>query len=325
LTVEPSLLAEFQNALRNAKSVLIGTHLNPDGDALGSALALSHYLWAEGIKNEVLCNNPPPANLQFLPGANQIRQEPISNGHDLAVILDLETIERLGRPAQYFTPIPKMVVIDHHVPHEKPGDIRIVDVSASATAVILARILEGLGAKFTPEIAICLLTGIVTDTGSFRFRNTNPESLLWAAKMLEAGADINVISEEVFQRKPRAAVELLGRMLEKMVLASDDRVAYASISHEDFESIGALDEHTEGFVNELLSIQSVQVAALMREAKPGRVRVSLRSRGDVDVAKVAQELGGGGHRNAAGISFDMPLQEVEDLLVPRLFSCLESF
>lgn len=324
LTLDPSLVTSFQEHLKSAKTVLIGTHLNPDGDALGSALALSHYLWSEGIKNEVVCNNLAPRNLEFLPGADQIRLEPTLSGHDLAIMLDLESLDRLGSTAPLFAEIRPLVVIDHHVPHEKPGDLRIVDVSAPATSLILCRLLEGLGAKFTPEIATCLLTGIVTDTGSFRFRNTTSEALVWGAKLLEAGADINLVSEEVFQRKPISAVRLLGHTLAEMVLEKDDRLAYTALRHQDFEQAEAVDGDTEGFVNELLSIQTVQIAALIREHKEGFVRVSIRSRGDFDVAAVAQELGGGGHRNAAGCSFEEPVEIVLAKLIPRLRECLES-
>ena len=320
----PDLAKDFQQELNGASSVLIGTHLNPDGDALGCALALSHYLTDEGIANEIVCHHAPPANLEFLPGANKIRQSPQSNAHDLGVVLDLDSLERLGNTAQYFEVLPHLVVIDHHVPHEAPGDLRIVDTAAPATAVILARLLFSLEAKITPEIATCLLTGIVTDTGSFRFRNTTPEALSISARLLELGADINLVSEEIFQRKPVSSVRLLGYLLERMVLQCGNRLCFGSLDHTDFEKAGARDEDTEGFVNELLSISSVQIAALFREPSPGKVRVSLRSRGSFDVAAVAREVGGGGHRNAAGCTFEGDIQSALDNLIPRLIRCLES-
>lgn len=318
------LVQEFRERLGGAGSVLIGTHLNPDGDALGSALGLSHYLWSQGIKNEVLCHHSAPTNLEFLPGSNQIRQTPVQRGHDLGVVLDLDSLDRLGSTAEFFAEIPQLVVIDHHVPHESPGDLRIVDTSAPATAVILCRLLEKLGAEFTPAIGTCLLTGIVTDTGSFRFRNTTAESLSWAARLLEGGADINRVSEEVFQRKPLSSVRLLGVMLERMKIEDEDRVAYSTLPNTAYVETSARDEDTEGFVNEMLAVHTVQVAALIREPKLGRVRVSLRSRGEVDVAEVAREFGGGGHRNAAGCSFDGTVDQVAEELVPRLRECLGS-
>jgi phosphoesterase RecJ-like protein len=314
----------FQRELSGASSVLIGTHLNPDGDALGSALALSHYLSDQGIRNEVLCHHSPPANLEFLPGSSRVRQAPVGDSFELGVIVDLDAVDRLGNTEQYFANIPRIVVIDHHVPHEAPGDLRIVDTAAPATALILTRLLLQMEGDITPAIATCLLTGIVTDTGSFRFRNTTAESLSLSARLLELGGNINLVSEEIFQRKPLASARLLGYLLERMKLECADRLCYGTLDYDDFNTTNARDEDTEGFVNELLSISTVQIAVLFREPKPGRVRVSLRSRGDYDVAAVAREVGGGGHKNAAGCSFEANLAEALELIVPRLRDCLGS-
>jgi phosphoesterase RecJ-like protein len=285
---------------------------------------MSHYLTQVGKKHEVLCHHPAPRNLRFLPGVDSILQVPTSEAHDLGIVLDLDTLERLGNTSPYFETCKRLAVIDHHVPHEAPGEIRIVDTHAPATALILTNVLRTFGAIITPEMATCLLTGIVTDTGSFKFRNTTPESLSVAAYLLECGADLNLITEEVFQTKPLAAMRLLGHTLETMQLASNDRIAWGKVSHRDFEWAGATDEDTEGFVNELLSINSVEIAAIMRETRQGRIRCSLRSRGNHDVAEAARTFGGGGHKNAAGCTFDDTLENAEAQLVERLKACLES-
>src|SRR5687768_16953256 len=290
----------FRREIENASTVLIGTDLNPDGDALGSAMALSLHLDNLAISNEVVCHHAPPPNLQFLPGVQRVRQEPTEPKHDLGVILDLDSTERLGNTAPFFESCSRTVVIDHHVPHEAPGDLRIIDTTASAAAVILSRILIELEAEITADMAICLLTGIVTDTGSFRFRNTTPESLHLSALLLERGGDINKVSEEIFQRKPLSGARLLGALLQDFILECNGRLCWGALRLQDFEASDAGDEDTEGFVNELLSIDTVQIAALFREPKQRKIRVSLRSRGDFDVAEVAREFGGGGHRNAAG-------------------------
>lgn len=319
-TITPS--KQFQSEIQQASSVLIGTHLNPDGDALGSALAVSLYLDSLGVQNEVLCHHQPPQNLMFLPGIDRVRQTPESEKHDLGIILDLDSTERLGSTAPYFDACFKIMVVDHHVPHEAPGDFRIIDVNAAATALILTRLFMEIEADVTPEMATCLLTGIVTDTGSYRFRNTSPEALHLSAFLLERGADINLVSEEIFHRKRLSAARLQGCMLEKMVIECKEQLAWAPLSLRDFESAEASDEDTEGFVNELLSIRTVQIAALLREHKPNRVRVSLRSRAEFDVAEVAREFGGGGHKNAAGCSFESSIEEVIDAMIPRLRACL---
>lgn len=317
-------VSEFLETVKSASSVLIGTHLNPDGDALGSALAVSHYLDGLGIQNEVLCHHLAPRNLRFLPGVSRIQQTPREEKYDLGIVVDLDSLERLGNTEPYFANCAKTVFIDHHVPHDAPGDLRIVDTSAPATAVILTRLLLLLGAEITPEIATCLIAGIVTDTGSFRFRNTTSESLSLAAKLLEQGGNINLVSESVFQSKPLSSARLLGFTLERMQLDCDDRLCWSVLTHEDFEQNHAVDEDTEGFVNELLSIETVQIAALFREPKRGKIRCSIRSRGDFDVAAVARIFGGGGHKNAAGCTFEGPIEESVEKLISELRNCLAS-
>jgi phosphoesterase RecJ-like protein len=314
----------LQEELQRASSILIGTHLNPDGDALGSALAMSFYLDSLEKDSEVICHHNAPRNLRFLPGLSRLRQVPRESKYDLGIVLDLDSIERLGSTAEFFETCERLLVIDHHVPISKPGDLRIIDTTAPATAVILTRLLVELGARFTPEISTCLLTGIVTDTGSFRFRNTSPESLSLSAFLLERGGDLTLVQEEIFQSKSLASARLLGRALETMRLECNNQIAWSVLSSRDFELAEASDEDTEGFVNEMLFITSVQMAALVREPKPGKARVSIRSRGDYDVAEVARTFGGGGHKNAAGCTIEAPLEEAEEQLVRRLKECLGS-
>jgi len=320
----PAEAMQLAEVLRNAKSILIGTHLNPDGDALGCALAMSLYLDDLGKKNEVVCHHLPPKNLEFLPGSDRIHLEPQNKDHDVAIMLDLESIDRLGTVAPHFEKAPYLVLIDHHIPHHAPGDLRIVDTKAPATAVILTRLLIEMGGTLTPDMSTNLLTGIVTDTGSFRYRNTTPEAMHLAARLLEEGGNLNLISEEVYRSRPMAGMKLLGIMLTKMKTACNDKLSWSVLVHDDFVKCGATEEDTEEFVNELLTIQTVQIAALAREAKPGKFRVSLRSRGKYDVAQVAREFGGGGHINAAGCSFETTPEEAEALLVEGMKKCLGS-
>lgn len=318
------LIRQFESEIAQAESVLIGTHRNPDGDAVGCALALSMYLTSLGKRHEVVCHNPPAYNLEFLPLVETIKRRPEGENFDLGIVVDLDSLDRLGDLEPYIAACKRTIVIDHHVPHEAPGDLRIVDTQAPATAVILSRLLLGLGVAMTPEMATCLLTGVITDTGCFRFPNTTPEALHLGARLLESGGRIEQINEEVFQRKPLSSVRLQGIMLAKMQLAAGDRVCWSILDSRDFEMTGSGDEDTEGFVNELLGIRSVRISALLREHRPGRVRVSIRSRGTHDVAAVAREFGGGGHRNAAGCSFDATGEEAANFLIPRLIQCLES-
>jgi phosphoesterase RecJ-like protein len=312
------------NRLREAKRVLIGTHLNPDGDALGSALAMQRVLTSVGIEAEVVCHHAAPRNLRFLPQVENLSPVPRMEGHDLGLVLDLDSLDRLGSTRPYLEACPFMIVVDHHVPMDQPGDLRLVDTTASATAAILTEFLLEVGADIDASTALCLLTGIVTDTGSFRFRNSDARSLHLAAALLERGADINLVSDEIFGRKPLAATRLLGHVLEHMVLEADERICWAFLSRADFDACGARDEDTEGFVNELLAIESVEIAALFRESKAGVARVSLRSRQGYDVAQVAQQFGGGGHRNAAGLNLEGDLKGKIADVVAALNQCLAS-
>jgi bifunctional oligoribonuclease and PAP phosphatase NrnA len=321
--IEPQLLSAFRSEVEQARSIRIGTHLNPDGDALGSALGLAFYLESLGKTVEVLCHHPAPRNLKWLPQVDRVLQEPTREA-DLGIIVDLDSIERLGNTGGYFENLPRLVVIDHHVPHEAPGDVRIIDTGAAATALILTRLVEQLGGKITKDMATCFYTGIVTDTGSFRFRNTSPDALAASATLLENGADLETVSQQVFQSKQLSSARLLGHALETMKLDMDERLAWTCLSYRDFEWAKATDEDTEGFVNELLSIETVQIAALLREPKPGKIRCSIRSRATFDVAAVAREFGGGGHKNAAGCTFETTLTAAEDQLVEVMRRCLES-
>ncbi len=322
--IAPELAQAFLQELDTASSVLIGTHLNPDGDALGSALAVSFLLDSRGIKNEVVCHHPPPRNLQFLPGVSRIRQEPSETAHDLGIVVDLDSLERLGSTEPFFTQCRRTVFIDHHIPHEAPGDLRIVDTTAAATALILTHLFRLMKVVVSAEMATCLLTGIVTDTGSFRFRNTTADALSSSAELVECGGDITRVAEEIFQYKPLASSKLLGIVLNNIHMEMDGRLAWSALSFQDFERCQARDEDTEGFVNELLSIETVQISALLREAKEGKTRCSLRSRGSFDVSEVARVFGGGGHRNAAGCTFDSGPAEASQLLVTEMRKCLAS-
>jgi bifunctional oligoribonuclease and PAP phosphatase NrnA len=324
MTIDPTLVQAFAAEIEKAHRIFIGTHLNPDGDALGSALGLSMYLQSLGKDVTVLCHHPAPKNLRFLPQVTEVVHDVENADCDLGIIVDLDTFERLGSTAHYFQNAKRLMLIDHHVPHEAPGHLRIVDTSAAATALILTRLLEAVGAVFTPEMATCFYTGISTDTGSFRFRNTTSDALSAAAYLLEHGANLELVSEQIFQNKQLSSVRLLGHALETMKLDGENRIAWSCLSSRDFEWANATDEDTEGFVNELLSIETVQIAAILREVVPGKIRCSLRSRRTFDVAAVAREFGGGGHKNAAGCTFETDLPSAEALLVEAAKRCLAS-
>ncbi|MCH8977616.1 MAG: bifunctional oligoribonuclease/PAP phosphatase NrnA [Armatimonadetes bacterium] len=319
-----ALLPAFLHEVRSAEGVIVGTHLNPDGDAIGAALATSLVLDQLGVEHDVLCSDPPPYYLKFLPGIERIRQEPKSERHGLAIILDLEAASRLGSVAPYFEPCPRTVVIDHHVPHEALGDLRIVCVKSPATCSILLDLFAESEIDITPEIANCLLAGILTDTGNFRYPNTDAHALHSAGLLLERGADLSSITREVYMQRERPALDLAAQAVMRIQTAVDGRLAWTTLPMAVFEEVGANEQHSEGIVNELLSIKGVSIAAVLRESKSGKIRGSLRSLGKYDVAAAARPFGGGGHVNAAGVSFSGSLEDAEAQLIEALKRCLES-
>lgn len=309
---------ELLDQLKSAKRVVIGSHINPDGDAIGSCLFMSFALEQLGVEHEVLFHHTPPNNLLFLPGIDRIRQEPVNPEFDLALVLDLEALDRLGTVRPYFDAAKTMVVIDHHVPSAKPGHLRIVSTEYPATCSILTELAQALSIHVTPEMADCLATGILTDTGNFRYPNSTAASLHEVAWLVEQGADIVRVSDEVYMKKSAASVRLSGFAFSQMRFDCDDRLAYVSIPNDEFAKVGGNDDDTEGLVSDLLGIEGVEAAFLLRESKPGKIRGSVRSRGAVDVAAVAREFGGGGHKNAAGLSLEGDLREAERKVVASM-------
>ncbi|MCW5938480.1 MAG: bifunctional oligoribonuclease/PAP phosphatase NrnA [Fimbriimonadaceae bacterium] len=323
-TLTPDMVDRFVDWSRGAERVVIGTHLNPDGDAIGSALGVSLWLSALGVANDVLCHHSPPSYLEFLPAVDRIRLESPDKEFDLGIVVDLDSLDRLGRHQDTFRSLSRLIIVDHHVPHESPGDLRIVDTRAPATACILTDLLDQAGPGLTPEIAECLLTGIVTDTGCFRYPNATAESLHQAARLIEAGANLSRVTHHVYSSRSEAAVRLLGAALNQLQHTEQGAIAWATLKPELYLTLGATDEHTEGIVNEILSIDRVKIAAVVRAGANGVAKGSLRSKGEYDVAAVAQRLGGGGHRNASGVTLDMPLEEAERTIVEAMRECLGS-
>jgi len=298
-----SLAPALWARLAGAKRVVIGSHISPDGDAIGSALALSHALDQLKVPHDVLFRDEPPDNLRFLPGTENISHATDGGPWDVAVVLDLEALDRLGSVQPCLESAPFMVVIDHHLPIVAPGDFRVVDTTYPATCSILTELLQHSELEVTPEMALCLATGILTDTGNFRYPNTTAKSIHQVAWLVERGANISYMSDEVYNQRAIAAARIGGFAQEKMTVVGGGRLAYCTLPYAKFEEYGAVEDDTEGVVNELLSVKGVHVAFLLREAKPGKVRGSVRSRGDLDVAAIVREFGGGGHKNAAGVSF----------------------
>jgi phosphoesterase RecJ-like protein len=300
--------------------VLAG-HVNPDGDTLGCVLALAHVLKGLGKEVTPLSADGVPEIYRWLPGVEWVQTGTDRRDFDLAVVCDAGALERVGsslRPIMEAAPC--LIDIDHHVADGPFGQIRILDATAAATAELIWKLIRTLQTATgrslaTRAVAECLMTGLITDTGSFRFMNVTPHTFELAARLERLGALPAPIAELVFENRSYASVKLLGRALDSIRLTPDGRVAWAHVTAQDFADLHAIDAETEGIVNHVRAISGVQVGILFREAPGTKVRVSLRARDGADVNRIANAFGGGGHKLAAGCSVEPPLANVEQLVV----------
>jgi phosphoesterase RecJ-like protein len=321
-------LEQVARLLREAKSVVLASHLNPDGDTLGCALALQWVLEGMGKQVIALSSDGVPEIYRFLPGSEKILTTTERRGFDVAVVCDTGSPERIGKAKGAVFSARVVVDIDHHVTEGAFGDIRIQQPKAAATAEIVYRLLKVMDVPITPAVATCLLTGIITDTGLYRYLNVSPATFRLSAVLMEAGASPAQIAEEVFERRSFASARLLGRALEHIRQEEGGQLVWSYLSYADFTELGATDEETEGIITQLRAVRDSVVLALLREVKPGRVRVSVRSRDErLDMAKFAERFGGGGHRLAAGFWVDGGIEQAKTDVIGALrqwMGCLTS-
>jgi phosphoesterase RecJ-like protein len=312
-------------AIRESNSIVIACHVNPDGDALGSLLGLGLAIEAIFPQKSVdmVAQDGVPFIYRFLPGAERIRRTPPDSHADLAIVVDSGDVSRVGSAVLPAINTANAVLdIDHHVGEGEFGTVRLIDNRAAATAEIVFDLITELGVAITPEIATCLFTGVITDTGSFRFMNVTPRTLRVAASLIESGASPSLIAEKVFDNRPFEATRLLGLALGTLSRSNDGRICWASVTQEAFKQTNAADEDTEGFINSVRAVRGVEVALLFREVEPGRVRISLRSTDSVDVARIANRFQGGGHRMAAGCTVSGTVDDAVQSVVAAVRAAL---
>ncbi|NLC56864.1 MAG: bifunctional oligoribonuclease/PAP phosphatase NrnA [Armatimonadetes bacterium] len=308
-------------ALRAAGRVLLACHVNPDGDTMGSALALGLALQHAGKKVTLVSPDEVPLPYHFLPGSHQFQRSVPEGDYDVAAALDCDGESRMGSAAPAVRRAAQVIEIDHHTGTDRFGDIVVVDPTAAATGELVFGLLRLLALPITADVATNLYVALMTDTGSFRFANTTARCLRIAAELVDCGADPFRIADHVYETRSRAATLLLGRALASLKLSDDGQIAWGRLTAEDFQQAAATDAETEGIVNHLRAIAGVRVAILLREVN-GKVRVSLRSREPVDVAAVARVFGGGGHRVAAGCTLPLPLATAERRLLDEARAAL---
>lgn len=285
------------------------SHLKPDGDTLGAGLALGLALKALGKKVWYFQEGTVPRNLRFLPDADLVTNKLPSDlpSNTMFVFGDMANMSRAGETLPSLKR-ENVLDIDHHLGNERFGAFNYVIEDECSTGTCVLRLLRQLGSEITPQIATCILTTIMTDTGGFMHSNTTAEVLRTSGWLVEAGADKEKITEEIFANKRLEAQKLLGAVLTRAVLDDAGRYCWSAIDQALIDELGADYEDTEDIVNQLLAVEGVEVAALFKDFE-GAVRVSLRSRGRVNVQAAASRIGGGGHFRASGLTYPGNLQE----------------
>ena len=305
---------------REKDRFLIACHENPEGDAIGSQLALALALRKMGKTATVLNADPVPGNLAFLPGAESVVYDEDGSGYEVAVVVDCGSRERTGRVEAELAKPAVMVNIDHHRTNGGCGDYCLIDPEAAATGMLVYRILSAMGTEIDYDVAVNIYVAILTDTGSFHYSNSSPEAFHIAGEMIRRGIDPWAVAEQVYETQSAERLHLLGRVLSSLEIAAGGRVAAITTMKSDLDEFSARKDFLEGFINYPRSVIGVEVAVSFREEGAGEFRVSFRSKGRVDVSAVAQSFGGGGHRNAAGCTVQGSLDEVRS----KVFGALEA-
>jgi bifunctional oligoribonuclease and PAP phosphatase NrnA len=308
------MLEDVLRHIGQRERFVLTSHARPDGDAVGSALACCQVLRALGKHADVVLHDGVPRIYRSLPFADQVLQSSrVDGAYEAAIILECDSIHRTrleGLEDRF------LISIDHHISGRPFAHVNWIDPHAVATAEMVFRLAREAGVKFSPEIATCLYTALMTDTGSFMFQGTNENTFALARELVLAGANPAHCAQGIYFAHSEAKLRLLGEALRNLHIASN--LGWICVTQAQMDACNAREEDCEGLVNYVLSIGGVEVAAFFRELPGGRYRVSLRSKGKVDVARVAESFGGGGHECASGCSLQGPLEDVVRKVLSQL-------
>jgi len=314
---------EVVDLLRGARAIAIVSHRDPDPDTIGAGLALGLGLESLGKKISWHCADPIPESVRFLRGSERYGQEPPPGDVDLVVTVDFGSVER----AKFALPSgPRLVNIDHHASNDEFGSANLVDATSAATAELVSRVIDTLGIAWTPDMATAALAGIMTDTGSFQFPSTDGRALERAARLREAGADLQAITYNIYRNKRFEALKLWGFAFSRLVRQDDGQLVWTELRAGDLESAGAREEDISGLVEQIARSSGMRVALLFNE-QDGVVKVSCRTsqwEPSVDAAALMSTFGGGGHVRAAGALVPGELAAVRQLVLQTAQAALKS-
>lgn len=311
---------EIAKILANGDRFLVVSHVNPDGDAIGSLMGLSLALEDMGKDVWALMPDNKPTLYDFLPEPRNLAKsfEDAPMDRDWIISLDAAEKSRIAGEINGYLHRGQLINIDHHPTNPGFGHVNMVRPEANSTAEMVFRLLRTIGLKISPEVGICLYTGLVTDTGCFRFSGVNAETFKIASELLDTGVDAYEVCRRLYEEFPPHRLKLEKAILDRMEIHLDGRLCISVIYQEDFNTYGGQPSDIEGVVNRLRSLRGVEVGALITEVSGNGTKASLRSKNDIDVAKIALSLGGGGHHRASGLRSEMPPADLKLALIKAI-------
>lgn len=307
------------DAINKSSRIAVTSHLNPDGDNIGSSLAMCIALAKLEKQVDFILDDSIPETYRFLKGAKEVQSRTsfADLDYDLLISMDCGDLERLGRVA-VLAEKTQLVNIDHHISNTRFGSINLVEEKASATAEIAYKLIKSMGIFIDKDMAECIYTGIVTDTGMFQYSNTTEETHSIAAELIIAGVNPSYIFNQVYQNNQKEKILLMKEALKSLEFFADDKVSCITISREQMDRISKEDLDTEGLINLARDISTVEVAIFLKEKEPNVIKVSLRSKSKVDVCAIVQSFGGGGHIRAAGCTIKGTMEQAKEMLLKAI-------
>ena len=309
------MFQRIKEIVANGKEFMVTSHIDPDGDAIGSAFALSFALKTVGKESVVYLKDKVPYRYEFLPRPESLVHEIPARRFDAIFAVDCGDFFRIGDGYEKLKDKGLIINIDHHDTNEAFGFLNIIDERASSTAEIIYGILKAFDIPMDFEIAVNIYTAILTDTGSFRYNSTNSKAFIICEEMTHFGVTPSYVAEKVYESHPKERFLLLCGALATLETYHDNRLAIMYITDELFRQTGGSREHAEGFVEFLKEMRGIEVAIVARQIGESRYKISMRSKGNIDVASVASRFGGGGHKNAAGCTIEGSADQVKKMLI----------
>ncbi|MFC5401983.1 DHH family phosphoesterase [Cohnella soli] len=321
-------LREAADFIRERDDFLIVSHVQPDGDAISSTVATGWLLDKLGKRYTMLNEGPVPSKLRYLWNSSTI-ETPGENGEKSVktyrnvICVDCADYARVGRSVSWIAPDAVILNIDHHPTNDGFGAANLMKFDAAATAEILIELIDEFGIALDNDVATAIYTGLMTDTGGFRYSNTSPAVMAMASRLLKEGVNGPELAEHLLERMTPGQLSMIRRGLNRLEFSQDQRIAWLWVTSEDLEETGATNEDLEGLVNYPRNVDGIEVGILFKENGSTSVKASLRSAGKVNVAAVAQTFGGGGHVRAAGLRLTVPLQEAIEQVVAEVQKALD--